>query len=224
MQWSLAFDIYGTLFDPHAVKTALATRMAPSKAAQVASLWRQKQLEYSFRRGLMQRFKDFQCCTHDALMYCNAALQLGLDHDELKSLMKAYSTLPLFPDVKPALEQLARQHRLFAFSNGSQAMVQELLSHAQVEGLFEDVVSVSEVKSYKPDPKVYTHFLRKTGSDPERSWLISANCFDVIGADAVGMRTVWLKRDAQQAFDPWESQSELVVSSLDALPAQLPVR
>ena len=111
--------------------------------------------------------------------------------------MKAYDNLSTFPDVAPALKALANESGLTAvvFSNGTNSMVTnsvrlspDLAPHADV---FESIVTVDEVKCFKPDPRVYYHLAEKVGAgkskeEMARLWLISGNPFDVIGARAVG--------------------------------------
>lgn len=226
MQCTMAFDVYGTLFDTQGVVNALEVYLAKTtdstsaqqvSAAQVAQLWRDKQLEYAFRRGLMQRFKDFSICTRDALRYCNAFFKLGLSDSDEAELLAAYNLLPLFNDVSNALRAIGRRHRVFAFSNGAQSAVESLLENAGIANAFNGVISVSDTKSFKPDPCVYTHFLRQTESDPECTWLVSANAFDIIGADSVGMRTAWVKRQPGAIFDPWGVQPEVTIAHLGQL-------
>jgi len=43
---AIAFDAYGTLFDVHSV-LALCDRRFPGRGAELSSLWRAKQLEYT---------------------------------------------------------------------------------------------------------------------------------------------------------------------------------
>lgn len=221
MENTLAFDVYGTLIDTQGIEAELG-KLVGDRASEAAQLWRSKQLEYSFRRGLMQRYRDFSVCTEDALGYCNQALNLGLGSQDTAQLMQAYRSLPAFDDVRPALNELNEQgQRVFAFSNGSASAVRGLLEHAGIFDLFEGIVSVEALKTFKPDPAVYQHFLRQTASDPERSWLVSGNCFDIIGADAVGMRTAWVQRQPEGVFDPWDSQPEFTIASLKELAAKL---
>lgn len=219
---TLAFDIYGTLFDTDGVHHALLPICAELgrqqvSASDVMAMWRDKQLEYSFRRGLMQRFKDFSVCTRDALRYCDAYFKLDMSAQQEASLLDAFNHLPAYSDVAETLTALSKKHRIYAFSNGCQPTVEGLLEHAGLSGLFNGVVSVTETKTFKPDPAVYTHFLRQTDSDPEQTWLVSANSFDIIGADSVGMRTAWIRRSAQQHFDPWGVQPELTVANIGQL-------
>jgi len=62
MTHALAFDIYGTLIDPHGVVDELR-QLLGDKAPEFSRVWREKQLEYTWRRGLMRRYEDFGVCT-----------------------------------------------------------------------------------------------------------------------------------------------------------------
>jgi 2-haloacid dehalogenase len=83
------------------------------------------------------------------------------------------------------------------------------------------VVSVDEIKSYKPNPGIYSHFLRRAGALRANAWLISSNSFDVIGALSSGMRAAWVKRSPDALFDPWGIEPTLTVNSLLNLAEQI---
>ncbi|MCG6934355.1 MAG: haloacid dehalogenase type II [Proteobacteria bacterium] len=219
---TLAFDVYGTLVDTAGIAQALAGYVG-DLAPSLAQLWRDKQLEYSFRRGLMQRYADFAVCTRDALDYACASLGADLTGTEKGALLQAYRALPAFADVEQGLQAVKTLGcRLFAFSNGTPDEVDALLKHANLRHHFEAIVSVDEVGSFKPDPAVYARLLQRTNSAAAETWLVSGNPFDVIGAIAAGLQAVWLKRDPQAVFDPWEIQPSATISRLDELPLVLP--
>ena len=211
---TLAFDVYGTLIDTHGVVVMLGKHVA-EKAPEFSRTWREKQLEYSFRRGLMQNYENFATCTSHALDYTCAYFRAPLSPKDKQELLDAYQVLPAFDDVKEGLSR-ARQYgfRMFAFSNGSAAAVEALLENAGIRDLFVDLVSVDEMKSDKPNPGVYSHFLRRAGACGADAWLISSNPFDVIGAISSGMRAAWVKRSPDALFDPWGVDPTLTVTSL----------
>lgn len=221
MTTTLAFDVYGTLIDTHGVIDVLKPHVGPS-ASDFSRAWRDKQLEYSFRRGLMQHYEPFAVCTSQALDHTCSQFGLHLNPETRKALLAAYQTLPAFND---ALEGLARARaagfRLFAFSNGSADAVEALLAQAGLRNFFLDVVSVDEVKSFKPNPGVYAHFLRRAHASGSDAWLISGNPFDVIGALSAGMRAAWVRRSPEALFDPWGIEPTLSVNSLSELAAQI---
>ncbi|MGM0672060.1 haloacid dehalogenase type II [Thioalkalivibrio sp.] len=221
MRQTLAFDIYGTLIDTQGIAATLEGWIG-ERAPVVARAWREKQLEYTFRRGLMGAYADFDTCTEQALRYCCEALGVALEPEQEAELLRRYRQLPAFPDVPPALDGLrADGHRLFAFSNGTKETVSGLLRHAGLEDRFEDVVSVDEIGCFKPDPRVYRHFLQRANVLPVDAWLISGNPFDVIGAQAVGMRTAWFDRAGRGLFDPWGYEPSGTIQGLGELAGML---
>ena len=119
--------------------------------------------------------------------------------------MKAYDSLSTFPDVTPTLQALAKESGVTAvvFSNGTQTMVTnsvksspDLGPHASV---FKDIVTVEEVKRFKPAPAVYYHLAEKVGKSKTKEamgemWLVSGNPFDVVGARSTGLQAAWVDR------------------------------
>lgn len=221
MTITLAFDVYGTLINTHGVISALE-KHAGNSATDFSRVWREKQLEYSFRRGLMQNYANFAVCTSNALDYTCAYFKLALSIEEKEELIGVYKLLPAFSDVKAGLAQAKRAgFRMFAFSNGTAEAVELLLQTAGIGEYFLGVVSVDEIKSYKPNPGVYSHFLRRADAVGDEAWLISSNPFDVIGAVSFGMRAAWLKRTPEAIFDPWGIEPTLIANSLVSLIEQI---
>jgi 2-haloacid dehalogenase len=218
---TMAFDVYGTLIDTHGIVVALEKHVR-DKAADFSRTWREKQLEYSFRRGLMQHYENFARCTSDALDYTSSYFKVSLSEKDKQELLNAYKVLPAFDDVKEGLERAKEcGFRMFAFSNGSADAVETLLKHAGIRDYFLGVVSVDEIKSFKPNPGVYCHFLRRAGATGADAWLISSNPFDVIGALSAGMRAAWLKRSPEALFDPWGIEPTLTIETLLSLAEQI---
>ncbi len=214
---TLAFDIYGTLIDTHGLIAMLRCH-AGDNASRFSQLWRQKQLEYSFRRGLMRQYQDFSICTAQALQYTCLSFGVSLTENETAALLNAYRALPTFEDVTEGLGN-ARDagFRLYAFSNGKETDIVQLLDHADISRYFIDIISVDAVQSFKPDPLVYRHFLEKSAAKAENSWMVSANPFDVIGAVSAGMRSAWVQRSPDAIMDPWEIKPTVAIHHLNEL-------
>lgn len=125
--------------------------------------------------------------------------------------------------MHPALSALETKGvRLYAFSNGLADDIAALLSRAQIDGFIRSTVSVDDVRTFKPDPRVYAHFNKVTGSSPDATWLVFSNPFDVIGAAAVGWNTAWVKRSPKAVFDPWEHTPTKTITSLTELVSLCP--
>ena len=217
MSITLAFDVYGTLINTQGIVSKLQ-EMAGNKADEFSRTWRDKQLEYSFRRGLMQNYEKFSICTSNALDFTCSYLKVPLTNEQKNELLSSYRTLPAFDDVAKGLSQLkSAGFRLYAFSNGSSDAVEELLVAAGIRDYFLGIVSADDIKSYKPNPAVYSYFLRKSGASGNTAWLISSNPFDVIGAVSAGMKSVWVRRSKDAVFDPWGIEPTVIVESLNEL-------
>lgn len=214
MNTTLAFDVYGTLIDTNGV-LSLLEKFIGDNAKIFSQTWRDKQLEYSFRRGLMKKYDDFAVCTAQALDFACAFHKISLKPKQKKELLEIYRVLPVFSDVKMALLSLKRAgFRLYAFSNGKEDSLDTLLTNAGIKDMFIGLISVDDIKTFKPSPDVYSHFLSKTKSIKSDAWLISSNPFDVIGSLNVGMKSAWVQRSPDAVFDPWGINPTITVNSL----------
>jgi 2-haloacid dehalogenase len=174
---ALVFDAYGTLFDVFSI-SSLCEELFPGNGTALAAMWRAKQLQYSLLRSLMNRYKDFWQVTQDGLVYSAHSLTLDLTADRRTRLMNAYLTLASFPDVKPGLQRLRAQGlRLAILSNGEPKMLQSAAKSAGIADLLDAIISVDEVKVFKPSPRVYerasSHFkIAKSdiGFDTTNNW------------------------------------------------------
>ncbi len=222
MAATLAFDVYGTLIDTHGVVTELQ-EIVGAGAGDFSRTWREKQLEYSFRRGLMQNYVNFAVCTRYALDYTCEYYKTTLTEAQKERLLNSYRVLPAFADAVDALDVLqAADFRLYAFSNGSEDAVETLLISAGIRELFLGVVSCDDLKSFKPNPAVYSYFLRRASVTGGDAWMISSNPFDVIGAISAGMKAAWVRRSPAAIFDPWEIEPTITVDGLAELVTRIP--
>ena len=222
MPGAIGFDIYGTLVDPLEMNERLRPLVGEELADRFSELWRKEQIEYTFRRALMRRYEDFGVCTRQALVHTANVLSVGLTDEEQERLIEEYQNLRPFPDVIPGIEALkSKGHTLVAFSNGVEATARTLLDRAGILEHLYDVISVDDVKTFKPDPEVYHYLARRLGTEPSEIWLVSSNPFDVIGAKAAGLMAAWIQRKPDARFDPWGIEPDLVAPDLEALAERL---
>ncbi len=220
-QEALAFDMYGTLVDPIGIWTQLQQYLPGANAVRAAEIWRQKQLEYSFRLTVMERYEDFEFVTRKALDYALAAVNEQLKDEQKGQLLSQYNDLPLFPDVRSGLQQLqAKGHTMTVFSNGSPSMLRAIMRTAHLKTFFQGFVSVDEIKMYKPSPKVYSLVASKLQRPISEVRLISSNPFDVTGASNAGMQATWINR-SRGLFDTLGEEPPMVVETLEELVGRL---
>jgi 2-haloacid dehalogenase len=217
---SLAFDMYGTLVDPIRIWRQLEYYF-PGDAQRIAEIWRQKQLEFTFRLTAMELYEDFEQVTRKALDYALVATGHSLETQQKNILMAQYNDLERFADVESGLQRLKDAgYTMVVFSNGSPAMLTAIMNAANLHPYFKGFVSVDEVKVYKPSPIVYRHVANSLGRLIGEVRLISSNPFDVIGAEAAGMQAAWVNR-SDGLFDTLAPMPHMVVKSLIELASML---
>jgi 2-haloacid dehalogenase len=189
---ALVFDAYGTLFDVGSVVKTL-NRKFPGKGAAMSAEWRAKQLQYTWVRSLSGRYEDFWKVTESALIYTCNEMKLPCDVATRAELMDSYLHLDPFPEVIGALKSLSG-YRLAILSNGTLNMLQAVVESAGLKGVFSQVISVDEVKIYKPSPAVYELAVRKLGVEKSDIGFVSSNFWDAAGGKSFGFRSYWVNR------------------------------
>jgi 2-haloacid dehalogenase len=191
------FDAYGTLFDvnsaAHSAQDSLGDKWQP-----LAELWRAKQLQYSWLRGLASRHAGFWQVTGDALDFAMSTLQIE-DTVLRGRLMNLYLVLSAYPEVSDTLKRLkASNKKLAILSNGTPAMLAAAAANAGIAELFDAVLSVEEVSVYKPHPSVYQLACDRLKLAADRICFVSSNGWDAYSAKAFGFRVLWCNRFRQE--------------------------
>jgi 2-haloacid dehalogenase len=209
---AFVFDAYGTLFDVHSV-AARCESCWPGKGAQLSQLWRAKQLEYTWQRSLMQRYAPFSTVTREALAYSCEALGLELSAAQMEGLMAEYLNLSTFADVESTLKSLRGKTAIL--SNGSPDMLLPLVENSRLR--FDAVISVDELKIFKPAPQVYELSVQKLKTPREQIGFVSSNCWDAMGAKSYGFSVYWINR-LGAPIDRLGFKPDAVLGSLGDLP------
>ena len=189
---ALVFDAYGTLLDVRSVLSRCEEAF-PGHGSDLTGLWRTKQLEYTWLRSLMGRYEDFWHVTQDGLMFACRSLGLAPSPDQINYLMEAYLMLSPFPEIAAALDALSPLP-CSILSNGTPKMLESVVQNAGLEGRFRHILSVDQVRTYKPSPVVYQLAERHLGIRRDEIGFVSSNCWDVAGAKAFGFQVFWLNR------------------------------
>jgi len=191
---SIVFDLYGTLYDVYSV-ARLCDETYPGKGDQLSRLWRQKQLEYTWLRSLMGQYADFEQVTEDALRHGCAHLGLPLDAATRQRLSEAYLRLSPFPGIPVALQRLkSAGFRLGILSNGSRHSIAQVVSNSGMNWAFDHLISVEEVRVFKPDHRVYGLAEQRMGCAREEILFVSSNAWDASGAAHFGFPVCWINR------------------------------
>jgi 2-haloacid dehalogenase len=192
------FDAYGTLFDVHSAVGRYRPRLG-ELAEPVSSLWRTKQLEYTWLRSLMGRHADFWEVTREALDFAFDMHRID-DPNLRKDLMEAYLHLDCYPEVPEVLSVLkSRGFHSAILSNGTPSMLEAAVMNSGLVQLIADNYSVEQVGIFKPDPRVYQIAVDGLRVKAEEIVFQSSNAWDAAGASAFGFKVVWVNRFGQSA-------------------------
>jgi len=187
------FDAYGTLFDvDHACKE-MAIQLGDNWD-KLSSIWRQKQLEYSWLHNSMNKYVSFWKITKDSLKY--AMNSLSIDSVKIKNeLLDLYFKIGAFEEVEEVLKKIKKNKiKTAILSNGSYDMLNSAIKNSKFDELINEIISVDECKKFKPHRDVYQLVIDKFNINKKKCIFFSSNCWDIHGASDFGFQTVWVNR------------------------------
>lgn len=219
------FDAYGTLFDVSAAAREAAREPDFPELAQnwqnLAAVWRDKQLQYTWLRAVTGAHCDFWQVTQDGLDYALAASGLEGNPALRARLLDLYFTLSAYPEVPTMLAELrAAGLQTAILSNGSAAMLEGAVSSAGLSGQFDALLSVDSVGIFKPAAEVYAMVEAALGLRPHEVLFVSSNGWDASCATSFGFETVWVNR-LGAPVDRLPGKPKHQLSDLAPLPALL---
>ena len=211
---AIVFDAYGTLFDVNSAAEKCKSKIG-DKWEGFANFWRITQLEYTWLRSLMKRHKDFWKITEDSLDKSMKAFKI--DNSMKSELLNLYKVLSPYPEVKEVLKKLKEKEcRLAILSNGTPALLNELVKSNNLENIFDDLFSIEEVGIYKPDSKVYDMPVKKYQIKADNVAFLSANTWDVSGGGNYGYNAIWVNRN-NNIFDNLDYEPKNEIKNLQQL-------
>ncbi len=177
---AIIFDAYGTLFDVNSAAEKCKNKIG-DKWELFANYWRTTQLEYTWLRSLMDRHQDFWKITEESLD--KSMKVFNIDTSMKGELLDLYKVLSTFPEVKETLKKLKeKKYKLAILSNGTPSLLDELVNSNDLESIFDDVLSIEEVRIYKPHPNVYNIPIKKYQIKKNQFAYLSSNTWDVSAA------------------------------------------
>ena len=211
---AVVFDAYGTLFDVNSAAEKCKDKIG-SKWEAFANFWRTTQLEYTWLRSLMKRHKNFWEVTEDSL---DKSMRVFNINKSMKNeLLNLYKVLSPYPEVRGVLEDLKKKNfKLAILSNGTPALLNELVASNKLNNLFDDLFSIEEVKVYKPDSRVYEIPVKKYNIKANEITFLSANTWDVSGGGNYGYNSIWVNRNKSE-FDILDYQPKNEINNLTLL-------
>jgi 2-haloacid dehalogenase len=190
---ALAFDAFA-VFDPRPVFLSCEEAF-PGHGSELADLWRMRQFEYQWLRGLAGTYVDFWQITQSALDFAAQSLKLELSGSKREALMQGYLRLKAWPDVPNALAELQRSgKRLALLSNATAQILEAGVKNSGLDGMFHHVISTDRIRSFKPDPRAYQLGVDVLGVHKEEILFVAFAGWDAAGARWFGYPTFWNNR------------------------------
>jgi 2-haloacid dehalogenase len=121
-------------------------------------------------------YEDFGAIARPALEAVAARRGRALSDEDRDGILGTMRRLPAHPEVPEALSRLrSAGFPLATLTNSSNAMVRAQLEQAELLELFDHVLSVEDVRSYKPAPEPYHMAAERLGE----MRLVAAHDWDV---------------------------------------------
>ena len=211
---AIIFDAYGTLFDVNSAAEKCKDEIG-DKWEGFANHWRTTQLEYTWLRSLMNRHKDFWQVTEDSLD--KSIKTFNIDPSMRNELLDLYKVLSPFKEVHEVLKTLKeKKFKLAILSNGTPALLNELVKNNNLDNIFDDLFSIEQVGIYKPDSKVYDMPIQKYRIEKNEIAFLSANTWDVSGGGNYGYNAIWVNRN-KNIFDNLDYKPNAEIKDLSEL-------
>ena len=209
------FDAYGTLFDVNAACRELSKEVG-DRWNDLSTLWRLRQVEYTWLRNSMNEYIDFWKITSDALDY--AMETLNINNIKLRdSLLILYLKLEAYPEVKFILKKIKKRGLKTAIlSNGNKKMLENAVNNAKIQNLLDKVLSVDDCKVYKPASEAYDLVNKKMGIKKENVLFFSSNAWDMHAASNYGFKTIWVNR-FEGKLEKLPGKPDKIINSLEEI-------
>ena len=184
----VVFDVVGTLFSLDRVEEVLSEHGCPDGSLE---LWFARLLHAAFASTLAGRYAPYREVGASTLR--QVADLWGFDASVVPGALAAMSEMEARPEAEACLEELAASgRRLVAITNGGPGTLAELMERSGLGRFFEALRSADSIGRCKPHPAPYRAILEQAALEPAEACMVAAHGWDILGADAVGMDTVYV--------------------------------
>ena len=209
------FDMNETTLDLAPVRT-LVDELLPKAGG--FTVWFQRLLQLSMATTATGAgFSDFGTLAGNAFSAVAATADDTPGTDGFARVAAAIGAITPYPEVPAAMKRLrAAGWNLVALTNSGQAMVDGQVQNNGLTPLFDHVLSVESVQTYKPAAAPYEHALSVAGCDASDAWMVACHDWDLAGARAVGMNVAFIER-AGMSYAECFAPADLSVQDFTAL-------
>jgi 2-haloacid dehalogenase len=211
----VVFDVVETLASLDAVQASLAQAGLP---IGMLPGWFTRILRDAMALTLAGDYAGFADVAASAL---HAETRGELTDIQIQAAVAGFGQLTPQPDAVAAVRAAAAAGvRVFTLSNGAAATTQGFLDRAGLGPIVEQVLSIDEVRAWKPSRAPYELAIRAAGVAAERVALVAVHSWDIHGAHAAGLTTGWCPRLEGEAT-PVFTSADVTAPTLDGVIAGL---
>lgn len=157
--------------------------------------WLGRLLHGSLVANHLGAYRPFEDIGVEALLAVAAGRGMALKGEQAEEIVAVFAKLPAHPDVYNALERLFdRDLTMVALTNVSTATANLQIEHAGLHPFLRRVISVEEVRRFKPAPEPYRHAASVMRVPVEEMLMVAAHDWDCAGAMAAGAQAAYIKR------------------------------
>ena len=212
----ILFDVNETLLDMKPLKKSVGEALGGRE--DLLPLWFSTMLHHSLVDSATGRYHDFGDIGVAALMMVAETHDVELTEEKAReAILTPLRSLPPHSDVVDALKKLKEQgYKIVSFTNSSNKGVKTQFENAGLTELFDERLSIEDVKLYKPHLKSYAWALEHLGVEPQDAMMVAAHGWDCAGIKAAGMQAVFVARPGKAMY-PLALKPDLVVKDLTEL-------
>ena len=189
---TVLFDINETVLDLRSLKPKFKAAFGDES---VTATWFSMLLHTSTVCALTATKTEFATLAGTMLDAIAARLGADLPEETRAGILSSFASLPPHEDIAPALTRLrSAGYRTVAFTNSSLNLVNTQIANAGLTEYFDEIVSVEETGSFKPDPLVYAFASKRIKRPIEELRLVATHDWDTHGAMSAGMHAAYIDR------------------------------
>ena len=202
----LLFDINETVLDLRSLRPKFQAVFADEG---LTDTWFAMLLHASTVSVVTALRTDFATLAKVVLEALAAKRGVSLSAGQVSDLLGAFASLPPHDDIKPALTRLqAAGFRCIAFSNSSRELISKQITNAGLSDYFDELISVEQAGTFKPDHKAYHFAATQLQSEPAHLRLIAAHDWDTHGAVSAGLKAAYVNR-FQTLYNPLFRETDI---------------
>lgn len=214
----VAFDVMETLFPLEPLRSRWLALGLPVAAVEI---WFARLIRNALALDASGIYRPFGEVAHTTLAAMLGEFGCPASATTVDEALAGLGSLPAHSEVLPAFQTLHEAGmRIFALTNGSAANTARLLEGSGLTGLVERVISIDEVRRWKPARAVYLHAARVAGVAPAEMALVAVHAWDVHGAKQAGLQAGWVSR-LEKVYHPLMTPPEVTGKTLDDVSREL---